>query len=105
MKYSILLFLAAMLAGCGSFGPFAPSGAAYSFEKEGDHIVVKVSDTQEIDSLDASAEPIVLKDGTVICCRVSIKKGAAKSTDNAGDNLTKTLNLIRDVAPLLKGVP
>lgn len=105
MRYLIILFITVFLTGCGTTGTFSKPGASYTFEKQGDNIVVSVSDTQEIKDLDASAEPIVLKDGTVICCRVSIKKGSTKSAETAGNSMIELLGLIREVAPLLKIVP
>lgn len=98
---SILLVLA-LFSGCSSFSPFSPPGASYSFEKEGENIRVNISDTQEIKNLNASAEPIILKDGTVVCCKISIKKAATKSE---GGGPLEMLKLIREVAPLLRGAP
>lgn len=97
-------FAAFFMSGCESLNPFAKPGASYRFEKQGDNISVRVSDTQEVEDLDASAEPIVLKDGTVICCRISIKKGSTKSKETQ-NNVLDTLKVIKEVAPLLKAVP
>lgn len=101
---ALAAFAVFFLSGCGSMGPFSTPGASYSFEKQGDNIAVHISDTQEVDDLDATAEPIILADGTVICCKISIKKGASKSKQ-VQNNVLDTLKLIKEVAPLLKVVP
>ena len=97
----VLLFSTFALTGCSSMGGlFGSAGASYSFEKTGNDIRVDVADTQEIKNIDASAKPIVLKDGTVICCEVSIKKNQVVSPPNdTSKNLSKMLELILSRLP------